>query len=231
MRKLLLLHGALGSKDQFNGLIRKLNGSFEVHAINFAGHGGKEIPEEPFSMEMFSGEIISYLNDNSIDEIDVFGYSMGGYAALCSALKYPGRIRKIFTLATKFEWTLAIAEREVKMLDAAKIKEKVPQFASELAKRHGEDKWEFILRKTAEMMKELGRLGGNLSGYPLKLENINSEVLIGIGDRDKMVSLEETISAYRSLANGKLVVLPGTPHPLEMVNTEKLTEEIISFSA
>ncbi|MEO8512350.1 MAG: alpha/beta hydrolase [Ignavibacteria bacterium] len=229
MRKLLLLHGALGSKDQFNELTRKLNSSFEVHAINFSCHGGKDIPGEPFSMEMFANDIELYLTANNISEIDIFGYSMGGYAALYSALRAPGRIRKIFTLATKFEWTPEIAEREVKMLDAVKIKEKVPKFASELAKRHGEGKWETVLKKTAEMMEELGRLGGNHRGYPLKLENINSEVLIGIGDRDKMVSLEETISAYRSLANGKLIVFPDTPHEFIQTNIDRMKNEMINF--
>ena len=223
MKKLLLLHGALGSKDQFKELTKKLNGSYEIYSLNFSGHGGSVIPKEPFSMDMFAGNIISYLNDNSINEIDVFGYSMGGYAALHTAINFPERIGKIFTLATKFEWTPEIAERETVMLDAEKIKQKVPKFAEELALRHGENNWVRVLGKTTEMMRDLG------AGEPMLFGNIKNEVLVGIGDRDKMVTLEETITAYRSLPNSKLLVLPGTPHPLEMVDAERLAREIKSF--
>jgi pimeloyl-ACP methyl ester carboxylesterase len=223
MKKLLLLHGALGSIDQFIELTKKLNSSYEIHSLNFSGHGGMAIPGEPFSMDMFAGDIISFLNNNNIDEVDVFGYSMGGYAALHTAINFPSRIGKIFTLATKFEWTPEIAERETAMLDAEKIKQKVPKFAQELAIRHGEDNWVQVLEKTAEMMRKLG------AGDPMHFGNIKNDVLVGIGDRDKMVTLEETILAYRALPNAGLLVLPGTQHPLEMVDTERLAGEIIRF--
>ncbi len=223
MKKLLLLHGALGSKDQFSELIAKLRGKYEVHAINFSGHGGKDIPAEPFTMEMFAKDIAGYLDEKNISEIDVFGYSMGGYAALLMELQSPGRIKKIFTLATKFEWSPEIAEREVKMLDAEKIKKKVPKFAEELAKRHGEENWVKLLEKTAAMMRELG------NGNPLELNQLSNEVMVAVGDRDNMVSLEETITAYRAIPNAKLLVIPGTPHPIEQANIGILAEEIKRF--
>jgi len=226
MSKLLLLHGAIGAKDQFGVLNELLSAEKEVHTMNFTGHGGAKIPEEPFTIDMFARDIITYLDTNNIDETDVFGYSMGGYAALYAALDNPGRIGRIFTLATKFEWTPEIAEREVKMLDADKMKVKVPKFAQELAKRHGEDKWETILAKTAEMMRELG----NKNVLTLdRLKDIKNETLIGIGDRDKMVSLEETIGAFKAMPNANLAVLPATPHPIEMADSTRLAAEIRSF--
>lgn len=226
MNRILLLHGAIGAKDQFRVLRELLSAEMEVHTMNFTGHGGGEIPEEPFTIDMFAGDIIKYLDSNHMDEINVFGYSMGGYAALYAALNNPGRIGKIFTLATKFEWTPEIAEREVKMLDAQKMKIKVPKFAQELAKRHGEDKWEILLKKTADMMTGLGNR--NVLTAEL-MKQVNNKVLVGIGDSDKMVSLEETITAYRALPNANLIVLPATPHPIEMADSTRLSAEIKSF--
>ncbi len=226
MTKILLLHGAIGAKDQFGVLQELLSAETEVHTMNFTGHGGGEIPDEPFTIDMFARDIITYLDSNNIDEINIFGYSMGGYAALYAALNNPGRISKIFTLATKFEWTPEIAEREVKMLDAQKMKVKVPKFAAELAKRHGEDKWVTLLQKTADMMTGLG----NKNVLTIELLNqINNKVLVGIGDSDKMVSLEETIAAFRTLTNANLLVLPATPHPIEQVNKEILAKAIKRF--
>ncbi|NOS85094.1 MAG: alpha/beta fold hydrolase [Ignavibacteria bacterium] len=226
MNKLLMLHGAIGAKDQLAGLKELLSTGLEVHTLNFSGHGGSDIPEEPFTMDLFAGDIITYLDKNEISEINIFGYSMGGYAALYAALNNPGRISKIFTLATKFEWTVEIAEREVKMLDARKMKAKVPKFAAELAKRHGESNWETVLEKTIEMMRGLGN--NNILNSE-KLEQINNEVLVGIGDSDKMVSLEETIAAFRTLPNANLLVIPATPHPIELVESTRLAAEIKKF--
>lgn len=226
MKNLLLLHGALGSSQQMEPLKEALSGKYKVHTLNFSGHGGGEIPAEPFSIEMFAGDIIRYIENNDIAGTDIFGYSMGGYAALYAALKNPGKIGKIFTLATKFEWTPEIAEREVKMLDAEKIKQKVPKFAEELSLRHGQSNWINVLAKTAEMMMALG--SNNLLTHEL-LGEVKNEVLVGIGDRDKMVTLEETIAAYRALPNASLTVLAETPHPIEMVDNYYLAEVLKRF--
>ena len=44
-----------------------------------------------------------------------------------------------------------------------------------------------------------------------------------LGDRDKMVSLDETVAVYKSLPNAEMCVLPNTPHPLEQADTGLLT--------
>jgi pimeloyl-ACP methyl ester carboxylesterase len=226
MKPLLLLHGAIGAKSQFSELEDILSKKYEVHSFNFTGHGGMEIPEETFSIELFAGDIIKYLSETKIKKANVFGYSMGGYAALNAANHFPEKFDKIFTLATKFDWSPDIAAREVKMLDAAAIRVKVPAFAEELIKRHGEENWEKVLAKTSEMMITLGRES------PLDPENysgIESEVTVSVGDRDKMVTLEETIAVYRSLKKGRLLVFPDTPHPIEGVETVRLAREITEF--
>jgi pimeloyl-ACP methyl ester carboxylesterase len=226
LKDLLLLHGALGARSQFEKLAGLLKESFNLQTINFSGHGGEAIPEEPFSITMFAGDILKWLDENKIGRINIFGYSMGGYTALYLAQKHPGRVGKLFTLATKFEWTKEIAAKEIKMLDMEKIKEKVPKFAEELTMRHSPQDWETVLSKTSEMMINLGNKNElKAEDYPM----IENEVQIGIGDRDKMVTLEESINAYRKLKNGKLLVLPNTPHPLEQVDAERLGYEIKSF--
>ncbi len=222
---LLLLHGALGAKTQFEKLETILGESFNVYTMNFSGHGGSPIPKEPFSIELFAEDILKFLDSRGIGSINVFGYSMGGYAAIYLAKVHPDRIKKIFTLATKFEWTEEISAQEVLMLDAEKIKEKVPVFARELFIRHGFPGWKTVLVKTAEMMINLGK--NNI----LKKDDfgeIAHEILVGIGDRDKMVTLEETISVYRKLRNGRLLVLPSTSHPLEQVDAGRLVSEMVS---
>jgi pimeloyl-ACP methyl ester carboxylesterase len=226
LKSLLLLHGALGASSQFAELESFLNRSFEVHTLNFTGHGGEEIPDEAFSIEMFAGDIIRFMYESGIERTNIFGYSMGGFAGLYAAKLFPDKFDKIFTLATKFEWSPEIASREVKMLDAAAIRAKVPDFAEQLIQRHGEDNWGKVLAKTAAMMTSLGRENTlRADDY----SDIESEVTVAVGDRDKMVTLEETIAVYRKLKNAELLVLPGTAHQFEGVEASVLAAEIIRF--
>ncbi len=226
MNNLLLLHGALGSKEQFKELEEKLSKSFNAHSISFSGHGGEPIPEEPFSIELFSGDVLKWMQENSIEKINIFGYSMGGYAALYLAKHHPGKINKIFTIATKFLWNEEIAAKEIKMLDPVKMKEKVPAFAEQLKMRHGKDNWEMVLKKTAEMMTNLGK--NNVLKYD-DFNSIEQDILLGLGDRDKMVTIEETVEVYKRLKNAQMIVLPNTSHPLEAININRLISEINLF--
>lgn len=225
MKHLLLLHGAIGAMDQFGPLSEALKDDFTIHTLNFSGHGGRPIPES-FSIGAFADDVLDYLSQNSIGTIDIFGYSMGGYVALYLARHYPERVGRIFTLATKFSWAPEIAAHETKMLDAKKIAVKIPAFADQLEQRHKPSDWRQVLSKTAAMMTDMG------AGNPLRAEDfpqISHPVMVGIGDRDAMVTLDETIVVYRALQQANLVVLPATQHPLEKVDTGRLASEIKSF--
>ncbi|MDQ3021501.1 MAG: alpha/beta hydrolase [Bacteroidota bacterium] len=226
MSKLLLLHGAVGSSTQFEILGEKLKDTFDVCLLNFTGHGGKPIPEEPFSIAMFAEDVIYFLEKNRLNNVNVYGYSMGGYVALYIARNFPGKINKIFTTGTKFNWNEETSLKESKLLNPEKIIEKIPKFAQELALRHSPEDWKIVLSKTAEMMIELGK------NKILKDEDFSlteNEVQVSVGDRDNMVTIEETADVYKKLKNGRLIVMPDTPHPIEKIKLERLVNEIKLF--
>ena len=225
MQHLLLLHGAIGAKSQFDPLIEKLKENYTIHTLNFSGHGGAEMPEN-FRIELFASEVLEYLTKNNLNNINIFGYSMGGYVALYIAKQHPEKMGRIFTLATKFEWNAEIAINETKMLNASKIAQKIPAFAEALKKRHFPNDWIAILQKTAEMMVAMG------NNNPIHLEDfrtISVPVRIAIGDQDVMVNLEETIAVYRKLPNASLTVFPATSHPIEKLNLNQLAFELRMF--
>jgi pimeloyl-ACP methyl ester carboxylesterase len=227
-RPLLLLHGALGASEQFIELIPLLEElyEFDVEALDFPGHGGEPIGDDPFSIARFSRHLKEWIEAHGGGPVDIFGYSMGGYVALHLAQEAPGLIGKIFTLATKFAWSPETSAREVKMLDPDTIAAKVPRFAQQLETRHAPGDWRTVLAKTAEMMTNLGER----SELPIdSLANVNHQVTIGIGDRDQMVTIEESLAAYRALPNGRFLAMPGTPHPIEKVSPDRLARELGEF--
>lgn len=223
---LLLLHGALGSKSQFSSLIPLLEETFHIHTLDFEGHGSSPLRDRAFRDEHFAENVLDYLNENSIQSVSVFGYSMGGHVGLYLARKHPERIHRIFTLATKFLWTPENIDREASSLDAEKILKRVPHFAKVLQDRHTVSGWKNVLQKTREMFYELGES----NSLPIEeLRQIHHVVRIGVGDRDSMVNIEESVQVYRSLPQGELQIFPNTPHPLEKVPVSYLVSSMVGF--
>ena len=223
---LLLLHGALYTAEEFKPITAALGTRVTPVPIEFFGHGSDSLRTDPFSIHAFANQVIDFLEINQIDRCKLFGFSMGGYVGLYMARFMPERIERVMTLGTKFDWRPETAAREVNMLDPDVIMQKVPRFAETLVKRHGEAGWRGVLERTATMMSDLG------ATPELTMEDlthIEIPVRIGLGDRDAMVSLEETIHAYRQLPNGELSLLPNSPHPLERVSTTLLCREILDF--
>jgi pimeloyl-ACP methyl ester carboxylesterase len=215
---LLLLHGAIGSGRQFNKLLPVLS-EYDVHVFTFPGHGGKEIPAEGFSIELFADSVHNYLKEKNLESVFVFGYSMGGYVALYLASRYPNLFKKIITLGTKMEWTPEIAARETSQLNAEKIEAKVPAFAEALKQLHSPQDWKIVLQKTSEMLAAMGERP------PLTKEDfqkIKIPVVVGLGDADKMVSREESERVVKYLPDGKFLLLENTEHPLERVDVNVL---------
>jgi len=228
MQHLLLLHGALGAREQLLPLGERLANEFYIHRINFAGHGGEPMPDGPWSIASFAQQILTYI-DTYIpagEQVSCFGYSMGGYVGMYINRHYPGKLQKTITLATKYHWDEAGAAREVKMLDPETMLMKVPAFAAQLEQRHAPHNWKELLQKTSTLLLDMGRDNPlKPADYPL----IAAPCLLLLGDRDKMVSLEETVQAYKQLPSAQMGVLPGTAHALEQVDTGQLSSLVRKF--
>lgn len=222
---LLLLHGALGASSQFEQLTNILNSSFTIHTLNFSGHGGQSFTED-FSIEQFAKELQTYIEKNHLHNVDVFGYSMGGYVALYLAQSHPNLVNRIYTLGTKFSWSPETAAKEVKMLNPEKIEEKVPAFAKALAERHAPNEWKKVLYRTKDMMLALGEQPALTDS---DFAQIKQSVAIGIGSEDNMVSFEESENAANLLPNGSVYIFNEFKHPIEQVDYKKLADELIGF--
>lgn len=217
MPNLILLHGALGNPDVFKPYFETLSLYFTIHTPLFSGHGNSELPADGISIQKYTEELTEYCTENNLTDVFILGHSMGGYVALCYAMKNPENVNSIITLGTKFNWTEEQALKESKMLNPDIILEKIPQYAQLLETQHG-SKWKQLLPAIADLMIDLGK------NPPLEnnLARINTPVQIMIGDKDNMVSIEENISVYRNLPNAKLAVLPDTKHPMDKVRPSLL---------
>jgi pimeloyl-ACP methyl ester carboxylesterase len=222
---LIILHGALGCKEQFEEWKKILQEKYDCHCLDFSGHGSRAEEENTFSIKLFSEELKNYIKQNNLKRPAVLGYSMGGYIALYTALLTEGFLGNIVTIATKFDWNPESAKREAGYLQPKIMVDKVPVFVEQLRQRHGIH-WKDVVSKTAEMMVQLG-------DTPLLTEEnihrIKNKIKFCVGDKDKMVSIAETQAMFKNSINTNFSVMPNTGHLPETMNVERIKFEVEEF--
>ena len=223
MDNLLLLHGAIGAKDQLESIKAQLSENYNAYSLNFSGHGGESF-KGSFNIRQFATDVLLFLEEQQLEQVNIVGYSMGGYVALYLAKHHPAKIGKIITLGTKFKWTPEIAAKEVKMLNADVIETKIPAFASVLKERHTLELWREMLAKTASMMLAMGE-EPPLSAY----KTISHPCKIMLADKDEMVTETETLEVVKELQDARFKVITNSKHPIEKVDKIQFLEEINSF--
>lgn len=222
---LLLLHGALGTRRQL-GLLSDALPGVRTRTLEFSGHGERAIPEEGLSMEVFVRDIQNALDEAGWDEAHLFGYSMGGYAALLFASRFPDRVRSVVTLGTKLKWDREGLDRELRLLDPQKMKEKVPQFALDLLTSHGPERWEQLVHATAALITGLHT---HPPLTPEVLGRITTPALLCVGDRDRTAVPEHTLEAARGMPRAGTLVLPNTQHPFDAVDLNVFLPHLRAF--
>jgi len=225
MKNIILLHGALGGSHDLAPLSLSLkNQDLDVHTFSFSGHAQSAF-QSSFGIEQFAGELETFLLGKHLKNVFVFGYSMGGYVALYLASQKQNLIQGVVTLGTKFDWNAETVDKETRMLEPERMLEKIPGFANALELKHGGG-WKELVNKTACMMHEINK---NQFLSPLVLNSLKIPVCLGLADKDQMVSLEETLTVFKTLPNATMYMLPGSRHPIETVNIELLSRVIHGF--
>lgn len=223
---IILLHGAIGTKKQMANIKDALSTEHQIYAYDFPGHGEHPEMEQGFSIELFENwvsEVISTMDG----DVAILGYSLGGYVGLRLAIQLPERVKAVMTFGTIFNWHPEQASKQISMINPEKIKEKVPAFAGMLAETHG-DKWMNVLYQTHHLLEKLG-------AKPLlteeNLSQISCPCIISVGDRDALVSIEESYATYKSIPNAGFVVYANTGHPIEKAPGEKIKRDFFDLLA
>jgi esterase len=93
-KPLIILHGLLGSMDNFRSVSLTLSAHFKVFGLDLRNHGRS--PHSPdMDYSLMAQDVQSFIERQSIREICVLGHSMGGKVAMQLALLYPESVSKL----------------------------------------------------------------------------------------------------------------------------------------
>ena len=94
-KKLIILHGFLGSLDNWVTIAKKFSDiGFEVHVLDQRNHG-KSFHSDEFTYKLMSEDLKKYIEYKNLDKVSIMGHSMGGKTACCFALHHKTLVEKL----------------------------------------------------------------------------------------------------------------------------------------
>jgi 2-succinyl-6-hydroxy-2,4-cyclohexadiene-1-carboxylate synthase len=99
---LLLLHGFTGSSSTWDYFRSKLESAYRVIAVDLPGHGRSSAPTDPlrYTLVRTAKDLTRVLDDLELEQVAVYGYSMGGRAAIRLALDHGDRVAALILEST-----------------------------------------------------------------------------------------------------------------------------------
>lgn len=85
----IFIHGFPLNKSMWDKQLEELKNDYRVIAYDIRGHGKSGSGSEEFSIELFSDDLIAFMDALDIKQSLICGFSMGGYIALDAITSYP----------------------------------------------------------------------------------------------------------------------------------------------
>jgi pimeloyl-ACP methyl ester carboxylesterase len=198
--------------------------------ITFDNRGvGTSSGATPTTIEEMASDAVTFIGALGLDQVDLFGFSMGGMIAQVIAQQQPQLVRKMILAGTGPAGGEGIDKvTRITYLDTARgllthqdpkqflFFTKTPngrragkEFLARLAERTNDRDKAISVRSFRAQLKAIHRWGQQ---KPADLASIHQPVLVMNGDSDKMVPTKNTIDLDRRLPNSQLVIYPDAGH-------------------
>jgi pimeloyl-ACP methyl ester carboxylesterase len=217
-RPLVLVHG-LGSRalDWANLIPRLVAGGHRVYAVDLLGYGLSDQPRDAaYSIADQAAMVEGFLDSQHLQQVDLAGWSMGGWIAMRVALQQPERIRRLVLLDSaglrfKLGFDPALFQPE-SPTDLAALEEllvphprPLPSFLAMAMLRRGDDIGWVVRRSVQSMMTGDDLVDG-------KLGALTMPVLIGWGEEDRLIPLAVGYQLHTEILQSELDVYANCGH-------------------
>ncbi len=90
----VILHGLLGSLDNWQSIARKLSSHYKVLVPDQRNHG-RSPHTEAFGYQLLVDDLLDFFGQQGIAQAHIIGHSMGGKAAMLFAMQHPAMVKKL----------------------------------------------------------------------------------------------------------------------------------------
>jgi pimeloyl-ACP methyl ester carboxylesterase len=198
--------------------------------IAFDNRGvGASSGSTPTTIEEMASDAVTFIRALGFDQVDLFGFSMGGMIAQVIAEQQPQLVRKMIiagtgpaggegiekvTRITYFDTARGLLTRRdpkefLFFTRTPNGRRAAKKFLARLEERTDDRDKAISVRSFRAQLKAIHRWGQQT---PADLTSIHQPALVMNGESDKMVPTKNTVDLDRRLPNSQLVVYPDAGH-------------------
>lgn len=235
---LLVLHGAYMSADSMAAIVDRFARTRPVIVLDQRGHGRTGDGAGPITYEALADDAAAVLDAAGVKQADVFGYSMGGGAAIQLAIRHPAKVAKLVTASAGTR--LDAAYKEV----LAGIGKITPAVFDNTPIRKEYDRLAPRREDFPVLVEKLKVLDATPFDWGTGMKALKHKTMIVMGDYDIM-GPEHGVEMFRMRGGGapalaaqgflsapppaRLLVLPGTSHIGIMAEAETVVAATVPF--
>jgi pimeloyl-ACP methyl ester carboxylesterase len=231
----VLVHGLGARAEDWQNLAPYLaRAGYRVYLPDLPGYGQSERPATfSYSVPDEAAVVVGFLDALGLKQVDLGGWSMGGWIVQRVAASQPARVRKLllFDSAGIYEvpaWDTRLftptTPAELDQLDALLMPAppKVPDFIAGDILRHSERNAWVIQRALASMLTGRYTTDGLLPGLKMP-------VLIVWGAEDRITPLSQAVKMHNLVPQSQLDVIPGCGHLAPSQCVAQVGPRVVAF--
>src|SRR5438477_1241899 len=248
-RRVLLVHGFTGAKDDFVDAVDRLaDAGWHAVAPDLRGHGNSSKPasEDDYDLDLFADDLWALVDALGWDGFVLLGHSMGGMAAQVAAVRQPARLRGLVLMDTSHGppegvdgslMDLGVAVAREQGLEALRVLQDehaapldTPAALRLRAERPGWEEFERrkFLASSAAMWAAMAPKMLNQADRLDRLATLPVPTLVIVGGQDEPV-VRPSPRMAKAIAGARLTVIPDAGHSPQFENTEAWWDALTSF--
>lgn len=196
---LLFLHGYGMSSRSWEEYVSDFTDVYEVYLIDLPGHGQSECFRENFSLDLMAQDLDALIQYLGLKRLQAIGFSLGGDLLFQLALINPPLIKSMIVIGSVGTWNV----NDFPQLKATFTYENRDNFSWLVEAQRSEDHVKALLDEFKNYIIYLSNE---------EIQQIQSEVMVVVGDGDGGISLEEVARVRRYLNKSDIWVLPNVTH-------------------
>jgi esterase len=240
-RPLIILHGLLGSADNWRSMSRRLGAHYQVLAVDLRNHG-RSPHSDIFDYDVMVADLREFVEQQALTRIMLLGHSIGGKVAMQFAIDYSEQVDRLVIVdigPKPYEPSQRYILEALRSLDLTRCKSFADVDAALAAEVSGESLRQFLLKNLAR--DENGRLR-----WKVHLEAIDRNydklarglapgrtfdkpTLFIRGGRSNYIEDDDALLIRQIFPRAEIATLPEAGHWVHVDAPEEFFQTVLNF--
>ena len=237
----VLIHGFPYNKSMWDDQVAVLSGSHRVITYDLRGHGESGATSETYTMEMLAEDLHVLIEELSLGEVVLGGFSMGGYVALAFAAAYPEHLDSLMLLDTRHlpdsEQAAEGRENLAKQVEADGVEGVAAGLPARMLTEATVNGRPEVAAKASDMIRAASPAGvaGAARGMAVRpdqtntLGSIHVPTLIVVGDQDAITPPADAQAMADAIYNSTLVTIADASHLSNLDKPDEFNKALVDF--